>query len=70
MRLAARIVQLSFVGNTGERVRIPEEILKSVVFVGVANADGSYDYRGTAFLVSVPSVSRDPGWIFLVTAKQ
>jgi len=50
-------------------MRVPDEILKSVVFIGARKKDGEPVYRGTGFLVSVAGAHGDPSWIFLVTAR-
>jgi len=47
-------------------VRISDEILKCVGFV--SNSENLVDYRGTAFVVSVP-YGEDTGCLHLVTAK-
>jgi hypothetical protein len=50
-------------------MRVPDPILKSVVFIGVRNEDGEPVYRSTAFFVSVPGAFGELSWIYLVTAK-
>lgn len=49
-------------------MRVPDEILKSVVFIGT-NDEPEPVYRGTGFLVSTPGAYGDVSWIFLVTAR-
>jgi hypothetical protein len=49
-------------------MRVPDEILKSVVFIGSRENDQPV-YRGTAFLVGVDGAYGSPSWIFLVTAR-
>ena len=48
-------------------MRVPDEILKSIVFVGRREGDKPV-YRGTAFLVGVDGAYGSPSWIYLVTA--
>src|ERR1700761_7739776 len=50
-------------------MRVSDQILKSVVFIGVKSDEGEPVYRGTAFLVSVPGAHGDPSWIYMVTAR-
>lgn len=50
-------------------MRVPDQILKSVVFIGNRNEDNEPIYRGTAYLVSVPGAYGDPSYRFLATAK-
>jgi hypothetical protein len=50
-------------------MRVPDQILKSVAFIGTRNEAGEPIYRGTAYFISVPGAYGDPSWIFLATAK-
>ena len=54
-------------------MRVPDEILSAVVFVGRVVQKGSNQDRvllGTAFIVSVPSEKdKDSGYLYVVTAK-
>jgi len=53
-----------------EPMRVPDNVLKSVAFLCVPDGEGGYAYRGTGFLVGVPSKTR-PGraWAHFVTAR-
>jgi hypothetical protein len=51
-------------------MRIPDEINRTVVFIGVRNGDGSEEYAGTGFVVGIPSRAK-PGmsYEYFVTAR-
>src|SRR5882672_2484323 len=52
-------------------MRIPDEVRKCVVFLGVADSEGQkVNYRGTGFFVTyTSSVLKDTHFCYLVTAK-
>lgn len=51
-------------------MRVSDELKTCVCFLAIRFPDGSYEYTGTAFFVSVPSVSHSSiSHVYIVTAK-
>ena len=53
-------------------MRVPDDVLKSVVFLGRVLEKGStreFRFLGTGFFVSVPSSLPDLAYVYLVTAQ-
>src|SRR5258708_18258605 len=48
---------------------VPDEVIKSVAFIGIKDTDGRYHPKGTAFFVSRGEPSARVSFSYLVTAK-
>jgi hypothetical protein len=53
----------------GAGMRVPDELKKCVVFIGVESDSGVVSYRGTAFFVRIQSQIPNHSIIYLVTAR-
>src|SRR5215211_3125075 len=51
------------------RVRVPDDLLNTTVFIGGRNSDGRLEYRATGFFVGLPTTRVELGWPCLVTAR-
>lgn len=56
--------------ESGSLMLVPDEVKKSVVFVGYKDSDNNFKLAGTAFFIGVPLTNKpENSFIYLITAK-